>query len=586
MTATDMDTDRPTRTLADFMVIAISPALLIVMVHSICFFLADVFYRGEAAGSARWVLFWFVLAVVLITRIGIEQGDTQAAAYGLLLAGATWFYLAVIQHSPVFGALLLGLVWFTAHKLTVNCTLVDDEVDASGQGLLQPLRQLAWRLKQGESGSASPPAGAAAETAAPTPEPPAGRPGFPAARRLPSPPLPEPKKRKSSAQVPGVWLIYYSLAALPIFGLGQMLLPAGDTAARHRGFVHLFCYLAAALGLLVTTSFLGLRRYLRQRYVVMPAKIALGWIQYGVVAGVVILCAALLLPRPGAGEAWVSLRYHVDYQLRRASQYAAHFNPHGRGGGQSGSQAPAGSQPQNPSAPSGQAPGPGENPKPSAGNPNGQQPGPGPNSGGNAPAGGGGATGSPMPATTASTGPLFSALKTLFYLAAAAGFLWLLYRYRVMVLAVLASLWAVIRNLVTALLSLFRSGPAAPVAAPKRPTVPAFKTFKNPFLTGGDRVWSAERLIAYSYEALQSWALETEAPSSPQTPREFCSRLAEEMPAAADALAHLAFLYGHVAYGASLPGNYNPEHLRLLWDYLALPRKKAAATPADALAEK
>jgi len=129
-----MDTGKPTKTLADYLVIAVSPALVMVMVHSVCFFLVEVFYRGEAAGGVRWVLFWFVLAVVLIARIGIEQGDGHAMAYGLMLAFATWIYLSTVQPNVVFGAFLLGIVWFTAHKLTCNCTLIDEEADASGQG--------------------------------------------------------------------------------------------------------------------------------------------------------------------------------------------------------------------------------------------------------------------------------------------------------------------------------------------------------------------------------------------------------------------------------------------------------------------
>src|ERR1035437_8258909 len=112
-----MNTSKPTKTLADYLVIAVSPALIMVMVHSVCFFLVEVFYRGEAAGGVRWVLFWFVLAVVLIARIGIEQGDGHAMAYGLMLAFATWIYLSTVQPNVVFGVFLLGIVWFTAHKL-------------------------------------------------------------------------------------------------------------------------------------------------------------------------------------------------------------------------------------------------------------------------------------------------------------------------------------------------------------------------------------------------------------------------------------------------------------------------------------
>ena len=129
------------------------------MVHSICFFLVEVFYQGEAGGGVRWVLFWFVLAVVLIARIGIEQGDGHALGYGLALAGVTWLYLSTIQPNVVFGALLLGIVWFTAHKLTCNCTLIDEDADASGQGLLQSLRRLPRKFKK------TPPP--AAKTAAP-----------------------------------------------------------------------------------------------------------------------------------------------------------------------------------------------------------------------------------------------------------------------------------------------------------------------------------------------------------------------------------------------------------------------------------
>src|SRR5580698_5365989 len=115
-----MDTGRPTKTLADFMVSAINPVLIMVMVHSVCFFLVEVFYRGEAVGGVRWVLFWFVLAVVLITRIGIEQGEAQSIGYSLALTFVVLFYLIMQQTNVVFGAVLLAAVWFTAHKLTSN----------------------------------------------------------------------------------------------------------------------------------------------------------------------------------------------------------------------------------------------------------------------------------------------------------------------------------------------------------------------------------------------------------------------------------------------------------------------------------
>ena len=128
----------------------------------------------------------------------------------------------------------------------------------------------------------------------------------------------------------------------------------------------------AALGLLVTTSFLGLRRYLRQRYLVMPGNIAFGWVQFGVIGAALVLCLSLLLPRPGAGEAWGALRYHVDYQIRRASEYAARFNPHGSGSGRAGNQSAPNAQPGSPPSSGGQS---SDQTGSSGAGPGGQQPG-------------------------------------------------------------------------------------------------------------------------------------------------------------------------------------------------------------------
>ena len=97
---------------------------------------------------------------------------------------------------------------------------------------------------------------------------------------------------------------------------------------------------------------------------------------------------------------------------------------------------------------------------------------------------------------------------------------------------------------------------------------------------GADRVWPAEQLITYSYAALQNWARESEE-GSPQTPREFCREVGRELPEAAEALEHLAFLYGHVAYGGTVPVGYDPERLRLLWQYLGSPKPKRAEVPTN-----
>src|SRR5271157_38312 len=99
---------KPQQTLTDYLVIALSPALIMALVGSLCFFLIEVFYRGQTAGSVRWVMFWFVLAIVLVSRIAIEKSSEHAALYGLALGAAVWLYLVRTHPSYLLGLLLLA----------------------------------------------------------------------------------------------------------------------------------------------------------------------------------------------------------------------------------------------------------------------------------------------------------------------------------------------------------------------------------------------------------------------------------------------------------------------------------------------
>ena len=61
-----MSSDRPNQTLADYVALAISPALIMGLVGSLVFFLINVLYVGEYVGRMQWILFFFVFGAVLI----------------------------------------------------------------------------------------------------------------------------------------------------------------------------------------------------------------------------------------------------------------------------------------------------------------------------------------------------------------------------------------------------------------------------------------------------------------------------------------------------------------------------------------
>ena len=122
-------------TLADYVVIAISPALIMLLVGSMMFFMVTVIYGGAWEGRLRWILFCYVIGIVGVARISIEEGLERATIFGIALALAV--ALATIQFLGPLVLLILFFVWWATHKLTWDCTLIDDSKDASGEGLLQ-----------------------------------------------------------------------------------------------------------------------------------------------------------------------------------------------------------------------------------------------------------------------------------------------------------------------------------------------------------------------------------------------------------------------------------------------------------------
>ena len=524
-----MQVTRPSATPADYLAIVIGPVLIMLLVGSLCFFLIEVFFHGATVGSVRWVMFWFVLAVTLVSRIGIEQGTGHAMVYGLGLAAATWLYLARIHPAFILGAILLGVVWWCAHKLVWDCTLIDESEDASGSGLLQSVgdkKNFALFEK---------------------------KPQLKSDKKIKRP------KKSAAPHPPGLWVIYFSLAALPLFGIGQMLLPAENLSARHSGFTYLFIYLAAAFGLLLTTSFLGLRRYLRQRYIQMPASIAFAWIRFGAGVAVFVLMAALLLPRPGAGDAWQTLRGEVDYKLHQASDYAMRFSPHGKGKGRSGNQSQTDSQ-KNPTANSQSKNSPPQKQTESGKSSNSDEQSSRQNQ--NSPE-------QSPPAPNVSL--LYHLFKILFLLILTLLIGWWGFRQRNLILSAVKSVLESVAQFFRNLFGFrFATKSVAATKNSSRQIHQPFAAFQNPFLSGKENSWSQARLILYSYDALRAWAEEHGIEPRPeQTAREFCAELASRFPEINLELNRLSFFYGRAAYGTAALANQNLEPVKKLWRYFA-----------------
>lgn len=303
------------KTLIDYMVIAISPALIMAMVGSLVFFLIQVFYRGGYAGRMEYIFALFVFAAVLIARISIEEGREYSMMYAIPLAAAMLLVLGRFTSSSVmFNILLLGVVWWCADKLTWDCTVIDEGEDASGEGLLQTVGLEGSRQSAADDSAAS-----ALDLEATT------------SRIQPSVPktlwerFVEHRKRPHA---PGVWVIYFSLASLPLFGIGQRFIPAANLDARRYAFQLLCIYTASGLGLLMTTSFLGLRRYLRQRRLEMPVEMAGVWLTVGSVMIAALLVVCWLLPRPSPEYSIT----HVPFQVRSPGDRQASRHGWGREG--------------------------------------------------------------------------------------------------------------------------------------------------------------------------------------------------------------------------------------------------------------
>jgi hypothetical protein len=569
----------PQKTIVDHLAILVCPLLIMLMVGSLALFLAKIGYAGRYASRVNWALGWFVLASVLISRIGIQYGTERASVYGLLLGGAiSFFFYRFIGFGISLFVLLaiLCFIWWCTSQLTWDCTLIDDDEDSSGQGLLEA---------SGLDGDA------AKEAATDAKKHPLRR-----KRRLWWQHLfGSQATRKGQPHAPGIWIILFSLLSLPLFGIGQLKFGSAESADRTYGFMLLSVYVASSLALLLLTSFLGLRRYLRQRRMEMPLIITGSWIIYGVILAGVVMGVCLLLPRPNATFTLPNLISFASSNIvLKASEHAMLGGEAGEGEGKrkgEGEGQPKGEEQKQGSADGkgeqksktgeGQEKGEGsgqkkaesgekkdggkqgETSKEGQKEGEGQQPQPQP------------PNDQPAP-TPASVEEKTNWVKIILYLLLALGIAYGLWRYRKLIMEWLKALWQAIKDF----LNSFKRKPktaeekaAAVAAAP----VLRFTDFSNPFASGQASTMSPEDLVTYTFEALQCWAREHGQPRGHgETPYEFALRLGQREPLLDEAARQLVWFYTRLAYAQQSPPQSVLPHARQLWEFMSVAQAVAA----------
>lgn len=601
-------------TLGDYVTMGLSPVLIITLITSLTLFLTEILCGGQPhLYRLRWTLFWFTFGIVWVARMSMHPAVSERAKlYGILLTLAVWVglqrFLVMDQleglESGVFRAfdwvllfLFFAVTWWSAYRLTWDCTFIDDTVDATGKGVLEAAGLEGDPSLKRERGAAESFAHASGSDAAP---------GWLERWRL----YREEQRRKP--HTPGVWVVYYSLAALPLFGLGQALLPVEAVDRRRFAFWMLGIYTFSGLGLLLTTCYLGLRRYLRQRKLQMPVAMTGLWLTLGGGLIVAMLTAAALLPRPQME--YVPFRPSASKPSDlQASQHAVLSGEPGKGEGKPGAAAPSddpkaaanpnvkttekgsGDGKTNAAGKEGKQGGESAEKKGAAGesrqgktntdktdSQKGAKPARSTSSAGSntQPAAGNqegaflsenrpGSSSNPLEPVASKLAGLAAVLKWLVFAVLAVVVVVLLLRSGLHWLANFTD-WA--RQLLDSWRAwwdgLFGTGgdsgedipAAAEAVTPRRP----FATFANPF--DGSATPAPHEVIRYTFAALDAWAEERGWGRRPEeTPREFAARLGDEAPALEADVARFADLYAAAVYAR---GSLTPACLpavRALW---------------------
>jgi len=263
------------------------PVCILGMATSFSYFLIEVRAVWSAFGldALRYACFWFLMAVVLISRLRTKYGgELVAAPYEIALGGAMLLFIfrfsmdvggiTVAKSSPLLvNCLIIAVAWWGISRLTDECTVEEGSTEETEEGLLSSLKSPSPRL-------------AAQET------------------RVTEQQLSRDLSRRR--RHPGRLVIYFSLAALLVFGVCQKALALGGAETAKRAFYWMVAYIFFSLFLLALTSLSGLRLYLHSRGLKMSPAIPAKWMSTATFMIVALLLMSAFVPRlTAAGRDWV-----------------------------------------------------------------------------------------------------------------------------------------------------------------------------------------------------------------------------------------------------------------------------------------
>ncbi len=511
---------REAPSIGDIAVIALSPVFVACLVGSLVFFLLDVFYQGENEGGIRWMMFWYVVAIVAVARISVDRGLIIANVYGLALAVTTWLYISYTHQGFMLGILLLAFIWWCAHRLVTDCSKCESFTP----------KDSSLSKVSGILGSYLP-------------------------RRTEEQNRKTPQKNKQA----GLWIVYFSMAAVPLFGIGKVLLPETETQLRSRAGLWLGLYLFSAFILLISTRFLNLRQTLRKRRKEMPTRMAIQWFYSGLLLILIASFVSWLTPRPGSTQQWAYAAKTVNVKIQEASQWAMQWNPAGEGEGieknladqmgdslakgMEGNEGNQGQQNPEDSGDTGQ---------PNKGDQEGksiEQP-----------------AANPLQAVSGA----IQWLQWLFWIVVIISVVWAIYKNRALLTSLFNEWWA---NLCRWFNNLGHKKNIPKQTQSTRHTKAKpqlrFKDFKNPFAHSKAESWGDMEIIHYTMDAFQAWLKDHQTKPLPSdTPVEQLQQWQNQYPDAYNILHYLYSHHTHAGFGKGPRSDFDKGTLEGLWNWM------------------